>query len=177
LTDGPIDLLGARTRLTRFTAADITKDYIGWLNDPLVTRFSNQRFATHDLASSKTYLASFDGSPNLFLSIRRRDDARAIGTMTAYISTHHRTADMGILIGDRDSWGGGFGQDAWDSLLAWLLGERGLRKVTAGTLAVNQPMVRIAERAGMLLEGRRARQEVVDGKAIDILYYARFADD
>ena len=177
MTGQPSELLAERVRLTRFTAADITDAYIGWLNDPLVTRFSNQRFRTHDRASSEQYLATFDGSPNLFFSIRRRDDDRAIGTMTAYVSPHHRTADMGILIGDRSAWGGGFGQDAWNTLLAWLLGEGGMRKVTAGTLAINRPMIRIAENSGMLLEGRRARQEIVEGQEVDILQYARFADD
>lgn len=177
MTGEPIALLGERVRLTRFTAADITEDYIGWLNDPVVTRLSNQRFVTHDRVSSERYLAAFDGSPNLFLSVRRRDDDRAIGTMTAYVSPHHRTADIGILIGDRGAWGGGFGQDAWNTLLTWLLGEGGMRKVTAGTLAINQPMIRIAEQSGMLLEGQRARQEIVEGHEVDILQYARFADD
>ena len=177
MTGEPSELLGERVRLTRFTRGDITEDYIGWLNDPVVTRFSNQRFVTHDRASSERYLASFAGSSNLFFSVRQRDDDRAIGTMTAYVSPHHRTADMGILIGDRGAWGGGFGQDAWNALLAWLLGEGGMRKVTAGTLAINQPMIRIAERSGMLLEGRRARQEIVEGRQVDILQYARFADD
>lgn len=173
----PSELRGERVRLTRFTAADITDDYIGWLNDPIVTRFSNQRFVTHDRASSERYLASFDGSPNLFFNICRNDDGRAIGTMTAYVSPHHRTADMGILIGNRSAWGGGFGQDAWNTLLAWLLGRGQMRKVTAGTLAINEPMIHIAERSGMMLEGRRVRQEVVDDEEVDILLYARFADD
>ena len=177
MTGKTIELLGERVRLTRFSAADITEDYLGWLNDPIVTRLSNQRFVTHDRASSERYLASFDGSPHHFLSVRRRDGDRAIGTMTAYVSPHHGTADMGIMIGERSAWGGGFGQDAWNSLLAWLLGEGGMRKVTAGTLAINQPMIRIAEQSGMMLEGRRARQEIVEGEAVDILQYARFADD
>lgn len=171
------DLVGERVLLTRFTQADITDDYLGWLNDPEVTRFSNQRFERHDRSSSARYLKSFEGSPNLFLSIRRRDEGRAIGTMTAYISEHHRTADVGILIGDGSHRGGGYGQDAWNTLVDWLLSERGLRKVTAGTLALNQPMIRLAERSGMVLEGRRARQEIVDGQEVDVLYFARFADD
>lgn len=177
MSGAAIDLAGERVRLTRFAEADISDDYIGWLNDPEVTRFSNQRFVRHDRASCARYLASFEDSPNLFLSVRRRDDGRAIGTMTAYISEHHRTADVGIMIGDRSHWGGGYGQDAWNTLVGWLLGERGLRKVTAGTLAVNQAMIRLAERSGMVLEGRRVRQEIVDGQEVDILYFARFAGD
>ncbi|MCC6247256.1 MAG: hypothetical protein IT499_05810, partial [Rubrivivax sp.] len=39
----PSLLRGRRVRLRPFTAADITDAYIGWLNDPEVVRYSNQR--------------------------------------------------------------------------------------------------------------------------------------
>jgi [ribosomal protein S5]-alanine N-acetyltransferase len=168
-------LTGEKVKLVPFTEADITEDYIGWLNEPEVTRFSNQRFVKHDRSSCRRYFDSFAGSPNLFLSIRRSEDDRPIGTMTAYIAPQHGTADVGILIGDRDAWGKGYGQDAWDTLVAFLLGQPGIRKVTAGTLECNAPMVRLAERSGMELEGRRRAQELVEGKPVDLLYFARFS--
>lgn len=167
-------LEGAKVDLLTFTRVDITEDYVSWLNDPLTMRYSNQRFLRHDTASCERYLAGFAGSPNHFLTIRRRDTAQTIGTMTAYVSPHHGTADMGIMVGNRAAWGQGFGQDAWNTLLHWLLAQPGMRKVTAGTLACNAPMLRLADRSGMQLEARRREQELVDGHAEDILYFARF---
>lgn len=167
-------LIGEKVRLTRFTQADLTDDYIAWLNDPIVTRFSNQRFVRHDRESCERYLASFESSGNLFVSIQRRDNDRPIGTMTAYLAPQHGTADVGILIGDRSAWGCGLGQDAWNTLTAWLARQPGMRKITAGTLACNTPMIRVAERAGMELEARRRAQELVDGESVDVLYFARF---
>lgn len=169
-------LQGDKVLLRPFGAEDINEAYIGWLNDPVVTRFSNQRFRTHDRASCEAYLATFGGTPNLLVSIRRRDDDRAVGTMTAYVSPHHGTADVGILLGDRSVWGQGYGQEAWNLMIDWLLSRPRMRKVTAGTLAVNRPMIRLAERSGMLLEGVRREQELVDGQAIDIFHFARFRD-
>lgn len=170
----PLLLRGARTELRSFTKADVTPAYVGWLNDPVVTRFSNQRFLCHDAASCARYLAGFAGSANLFLSMRRLDTGAAIGTMTAYRSLPHGTADIGILLGDRATWGQGFGQDAWDTLLAWLLRQPGLRKATAGAVASNAAMVRIMERSGMQREAVRRAQEIVEGREEDIVYYARF---
>jgi RimJ/RimL family protein N-acetyltransferase len=163
-------------RLRGFTEADITEAYLGWLNDPVVTRYSNQRFVRHDRSSCLRYLASFTGSRNLFLSVERLDDNRAIGTMTAYVSEHHGTVDVGILIGDRSVWGKGCGQDAWDTLTGWLLAQPYVRKVTAGTLAANTGMIRLAEKSGMTFEGRRVRQEIVEGEEVDILHYGRFRE-
>lgn len=165
---------GARVELASFGPDCIDDAYLSWLKDPEVVRFSNQRFRNHDLETCKAYLASFARSPNLFVSIRTRDGDR-IGTMTAYRNPHHCTADVGIMIGDRRCWGGGFGQDAWDTMLAWLLSDGGMRKVTAGTLICNGGMVRLMERSGMTLEGVRRAQELVDGKPEDMVLYGKFA--
>jgi ribosomal-protein-alanine N-acetyltransferase len=171
---GAVHLTGSKVRLDSFAGTDLTPAYVGWLNDPQVVRFSNQRFQTHSTESCRAYLASFEGSANLFLSVKTLD-GRAIGTMSVYRSVPHGTADVGIMIGERSCWGGGYGQDAWDTLLGWLLVQPGLRKVTAGALACNVGMVRLMERSGMTLEGVRRGQELVEGSPQDIVLYARFA--
>lgn len=177
MRDRQISIEGQKVRLRPFEPADITDAYLGWLTDPIVTRFSNQRFRSHDRGSAAAFLASFAGTDNLFLSIDRRADSAAIGTLTVYVSRHHGTADVGIMVGDRSAWGRGFGQDAWTSLVEWLLARPEIRKVTAGTLACNLPMIRLAERSRMVPDGRRRDQEIVDGSPFDILYFAHFSDD
>ncbi|MGQ3039885.1 MAG: GNAT family N-acetyltransferase [Brevundimonas sp.] len=168
-------LNGGKVSLEPFVRDHITPAYISWLNDPEVVRFSNQRFATHSEVSAATYLKSFEGSSNSFMLIRRSSDGRAVGTLTVYVNTHHGTADVGIMIGEKAAWGGGYGQAAWDAVLNWLLDQEQIRKVTAGTLACNLGMVKLMERSGMTLEGVRKAQELVDGVPEDVVLYARFA--
>ncbi|MGI8943683.1 MAG: GNAT family N-acetyltransferase [Qipengyuania sp.] len=162
--------------LRPFDTDDITEAYIGWLNDPEVTRFSNLRFRRHNRATCESYLDRFANPDNLFICVRAAVDDRAIGTMTVYRSAHHGTCDMGILIGERSYWGAGYGQEAWNLLACWLLDVAGMRKLTAGCLAPNRGMVRVMERSGMHREAVRERQEVVEGRPEDVLLYARFAD-
>jgi [ribosomal protein S5]-alanine N-acetyltransferase len=164
-----------RLQLVPFAAACICPEYLGWLNDPVVTRFSNQRFRRHTVDSAREYLDSFRGTSNRFIAIRVGADGRMIGTMTVYLAAQHGTADLGLLIGDRAVWGRGYGLEAWSGLMSQLLGE-GLRKITAGTVRPNVGMQRIMERSGMRLEAVRARQELVEGEEVDVLYYARFRD-
>jgi len=167
-------LHGDKVLLRPFTAFDIDDSYIGWLNDPDVVRFSNQRFLRHDKGSCLRYLVSFEATANLFMSARRLSDDRPIGTLTAYVSSHHGTVDVGIMIGDKSAWGLGYGQDAWDTLTNWLLLREDIRKLTAGTLACNYGMIKLMERSGMTLEAVRKAQEIVAGRPVDILYYAKF---
>ena len=96
--------------------------------------------------------------------------------MTAYIARPHGTVDVGLMVGERSVWGKGIGQDAWDILCNWLLGpDVGLRKLTAGTARPNVAMVRIMERSGMQIEAVRREQEIIEGEAVDLVYYARFS--
>ena len=167
----------SRILLSPFQESDITDEYVSWLNDPEVVRFSNQRFRSHSTASCRDYLRSFAGTENLFMAVRLAADRRMIGTITAYVNRHHGTADMGLMIGDRSEWGKGYGLDAWRGLMRQLLEERRMRKVTGGTLDCNTAMKRIMEKSGMYLEAIRARQEIVEGAPHDILYFAIFNDD
>lgn len=171
-----VGLVGQKTRLIRFSPSDISDRYLAWLNDPLVVQFSNQRFMRHDVESCRAYLASFDGTDNLFLSIQQIAGGGAIGTMTVYSTMQHGTADIGILIGDTKVWGNGYGLDAWKTVSDWLITHCRLRKVTGGTLACNGGMKRIFERSGMQPDGIRRAQELVDAVPMDTLYYARFRD-
>lgn len=169
-------LAGPRLDVRPFTEADIGDAYIGWLNDREVTRFSNQRFRSHDRATCAAYVRSFEGSDNRFLLVTRRADAVPVGTLTVYAARHHGTADVGIMIGERSMWGGGYGQEAWDLVVNWLLTEPAIRKITAGTLAVNVGMVRLMERSAMVHEATRRAQEIVEGLPVDVVYHARFRD-
>lgn len=171
-----LPLHGKRVDIRLFTEQDLTNQYIDWLNDPVVVRYSNQRFRLNDHATCAAYLASFQDSDNLFLSVRSKEDDEAIGTMTVYFSRHHGTADIGILIGDTNSWGHGYGQDAWNTVVDWLCTQPCVRKVTAGTTSCNSGMLKVLERSGMEKEAVRRRQEIVDGKAVDIHYYARYRE-
>lgn len=163
-------LTGQLVTLRSFTEADITPVYIDWLRDLELMKYSNQRFRSHSAAGCRDYLASFKGSDNLFMAIIYNQ--QLVGTMTAYVSSVHQTADMGLLIGAQCQ-GKGFGKDAWATLMEYLF-RSGIRKVTGGTLRCNSAMVRIMESAGMQADGIRMAQELVNGKPEDILYFARF---
>jgi RimJ/RimL family protein N-acetyltransferase len=165
------DLIGSVVTLRAFTEANLTENYLGWLRDPELMRFSNQRFCSHNLDSCRAYLASFAGTNNFFLAIYH--EGAFIGTMTTYRSVFHGTADIGLLIG-RGAQGMGMGKDAWATLMSYLL-DTGMRKVTGGTLRCNEAMVRIMKGCGMQADGVRAGQELVDGIAHDMLHFAKFA--
>lgn len=167
-------LAGNRVLVRPFTAGDISETYLCWLQDPEVTRFSNQRFTVHTLETCLAYLASFKESANYFLAICDRKSAVMQGTLTVYRNLPHGTADIGMMVGVREAWGQGIGTEAFCLVLSALKASGAVRKVTAGTLAVNRGMVRIMEKAGMHREATRHAQELLEGEPVDVVYHATF---
>lgn len=168
-------LFTERTYLRDFNSSDITEQYLGWLNDPIVTKYSNQRFSKHTHRSSEKYLNSFAEGNNLFLAICLINDNSPIGTVTVYKNINHLTADVGILIGEKKYWNRGYGTEVFNCLLSYLLESAGVRKVTAGTASINHGMINTLKKCGMHLEAVKVRQEIIDSSIVDLHYYARFA--
>lgn len=170
-------LSGDRVVVRPFTAGDISETYLGWLQDQEVVRYSSQRFRVHTFDTCRTYRASFEGSDNHFLAICDRQSGTMLGTLSVYRNLCHGTADIGIMVGARQAWGRGFGADAFCLVVSTLKASGVVRKITAGTLAVNRAMVRIMEKAGMHHEATRRAQELLDGEPVDVVYHATFCHD
>lgn len=170
----PQQIDGLRLRLSRFTRGHVNASYIGWLNDPNVVTYSNQRFISHTPETCLHYLQSFAGTHNRFYAIEELATGQMLGTLTVYANLHHHTADIGILIGTQQHWGQGLGQEAFELALRALASSGQIRKITAGTMACNVGMVKIMERSGMHLEATRKAHELLDGQPVDVLYFAKF---
>ena len=166
-----LPLQGKRALVRLFSYRDLSENYISWLNDPEVVRYSNQRFLTHDMDSVNRYFKHFVDSSNIFLAIEDAQNAQHVGTMTIYVQPYHYTSDIGILVGEH---GKGYGAEAWCLVVDWLLNTCHVRKVTAGTLACNRGMLRLMEESGMKREAIRRDQELVEGKPQDVIYFAKF---
>ena len=165
----------ARLRLVPFSPPYLTERYVAWLNDPAVVRYSEQRHRSHSLDSCRNYLNGFEGTANEFWVILRRDGNPAhIGNITAIVDENNGLADVAILVGEKLAWGQGLGTEAWITVCRYLLEERNMRKVTAGTLTSNRGMIGIMQRAGMIEDGRRSRHYLVDGEEVDMVYSALF---
>src|SRR5207245_3395377 len=88
------------------------------------------------------------------LAIECTEDCRHIGNATLKdLDWIHRTAELGIVIGEKAYWGRGFGTQAW-----WLITRYGfltlnLNKITARIFKGNDRSMGMALRSGYVVEG------------------------
>lgn len=149
-----------------------TEEQVAWLNNPQLMRYSEQRHLKHTSDTQREYIKSFVEHPdNIFREIHH--GSKMVGTITAYVDTKNRVADLGILIGSGHG-GKGYGYQAWTALCEILFDKCNMRRVEAGCMAANFAMAKICKRYGMREEGRRMSHFIVEGVYSDLVLYGRF---
>jgi RimJ/RimL family protein N-acetyltransferase len=159
-------------RLTLRPLKKGTPRQVAWLNDPDVVKFSEQRHRRHTLSSQLDYVSHF---PGFIWGIHRVESGEHVGNVTAAIDPPNRIADVGILIGDKDSRGLGLGMEAWGAACNWLMSPdgAGLRKLEAGCMKCNEPMLRIVRKTGFVQEGERLNHFLLNGSPITAVLFGR----
>ena len=123
-------LEGVGICLRPFTEVDDSETFVYWLNDPLVMK-CNKFFLPHTREPCLDYLRSFTGTDNLYFAIEDYEAGSLHGSITIYCRIHHGTANIGIMVGNRQAWGRGIGYKVWYLLLDYLS-----TAVTCGRLQV-----------------------------------------
>ena len=163
-----------RLRLEPFEERHITQRYVGWLNDKRVVRFSRQRLQSHSEDDCRRFFASSERSPNYFWAIVATEGDLHIGNITVDIEPNDRVAAVNILVGDTTQWGKGYGSEAFETACAHLLVAASMRKVYAGTMATNAPMLRLMQKSGMVEEARFKGHFFWEGQVVDKVFAAKF---
>jgi [ribosomal protein S5]-alanine N-acetyltransferase len=164
-------LRSSRLYLRRLTEADITDEYVGWLNDSEVTRFLETGKFPSSRESVRAFLQRFDDSAtDLIFAIVDAATDQHIGNVTLNrINWIHRTADTGLLIGRAEYRGKGYAHEAWGLVASYAFERLGLRKLIAGVVDGNAASQRTLEKLGFRVEGRLRAEYWVEGQVRDAL--------
>ena len=94
-----------------------------WLNDPVVTLHQNKGIFPNTRERQREYVEKMAASENdVLLAVVTREGDRHIGCVGLHrIDWVHRSAELGIVIGEKDCWGRGYGKLAWMLMTVWCL--------------------------------------------------------
>lgn len=172
----PSLLRTGRAALVPYATRHLSPRNVAWLNDPATVRYSEQRHRSHTLETSRAWVAAMTGGPHYLWAIEETALGLGhVGNLAAYVDPANALADLSILLGEPRARGCGLGLEAWRAGLDWLLGPGGMRKVTAGTLGENLPMLAVMRASGMVPDGTRLRHYLFEGREVDIIHMAAFA--
>jgi len=162
-------LVGQKLYLRSLEESDISEEYVGWLNNYEVTRYLETGKVPTTSETIHKYLESFRGSSNdIIFAIIDRETEQHIGNVTLNrINWIHRTADTGLMIGEKDFWGKGYAFEAWSLIIEYAFQRLGLRKIIAGSVDSNVASIAVLKKLGFKVEGTFRQEFLVDGEYRD----------
>lgn len=87
-----------------------------------------------------------------------------------------RTAEVGIMIADKDYWGNGYGTDAMKVLIKFIFENMNIRKIKLCVFSFNERAKKCYEKCGFKVEGVLKDEIFKDGKYYDEILMAAFKE-
>jgi ribosomal-protein-alanine N-acetyltransferase len=102
----------------------------------------------------------------------------AVGHVGLYqIDTRARTAQFGIMIGDKAAWGRGLGRACTRAMVEYGFDEVNLRRIYLDVLESNVRAQRVYQQVGFVVEGRLRQHQFKQGRYQDIVLMGLLADE
>lgn len=165
-------LAGPLVSLLPLGLEHVTDVYVGWLNDYEVVRHTEARYAPHTIDGVRAYVSVNLDSADAILWRIVADDGRHVGNLRlSSLSSPHRRGEIALIIGDKGSWGKGYGPAAIRLAASYCLDTLGLNKVTAGAYAINEASRRAFVKCGFKVEAVLPRHYFFEDRFIDGLLF------
>ena len=166
-------LLGSRTTLGAFVPDDYVAMYC-WANDIVAARL-DRAFRPANLRDVIASCETGNDASRVMFAIRQRTDTKIIGYINIHnISAVHRSADLGIRIGDEKHRGQGFGKEALALALDYCWKHLNLERVGLVVFRHNARAIAAYAACGFKKEGTLKRILFVDGAWVDLMLMASF---
>lgn len=172
-------LKGEKIYLRAIAKSDVNEDYLFWINDPEVTSGLDSGKKPSTISELDQYVTRCISEPNVIMfAICDVKENKHIGNikLDAFDSSA-RTCQLGLLIGDKNSWGKGIGKEACRMAINYAFSELNMRKVLLAVYANNPNAKRLYESLGFKLEGTLREQVFANGEYFDKHYMGVFKSE
>jgi RimJ/RimL family protein N-acetyltransferase len=160
---------GNRLYLRNLKKEDLTDRYLSWLNNRETVEFMESgRFPVSMAELEKFHTKITESENDVIFAIVDKSTGAHIGNIKiGNINRVHSYADLGILIGEKEFRGKGYGSEAINLVLEYAFNRLNLNKVILGTYADHTSAIKLYEKAGFKKEGTIRNLLFRDGKYHD----------
>ena len=153
--------------------SDLSGNWYQWFNDANVTRYQNKKLFPNTLEKQTSYFNFIQTSKSdVVLAIIDRTSKKHVGNVGLHnIDWVHRSAELGIVIGENDFRGHGYGKLAWKLMTGYGFNTLNLHRIMAILMAGNIGSEKCARFSGFQKEGEIREMFFKDGKYLDGYYY------
>jgi [ribosomal protein S5]-alanine N-acetyltransferase len=148
-----IVLKSSRILLKELSIDDVSSEYVNWMNDTRVNKHLESRFIDHGLEDIKNFVHKTSIDKNSFLFGIFYNNIHIGNIKLGPVDRNHNRASIGLLIGDKKSWGKGFAAESINLITNYGFNDLGLEKIFASCYENNLASRFAFEKAGYEVEG------------------------
>jgi RimJ/RimL family protein N-acetyltransferase len=167
-------LIGKSVSIGPFVPGDYTAMYC-WANDIAAARLDTAFRPVHLVDIVRQCENAGQDQTRVSFAVRKRTDPKIIGYLHIHnISSVHRSADIGIRIGEEKFRGQGYGTEAMGLAMQYCWDHLNLQRLTLIVFRNNARAIRVYRAVGFRKEGLLKKMLFIDGTWIDVLVMAAF---
>ncbi len=144
-----------------------------WDTDPEIqAHMPELRNEAQDISTQYEYIEECENDEDgYYWSIETRDRT-TIGIVSLFeIDPHHKTVDLGIVIGDKEYWGKGVATEVVNTIKEYAFNTLGIARISAEVEEDNLPMKKVFEKTGFEQDGVFRNARAKNGKRINVLHF------
>lgn len=141
-----------------------------WLDDPATAKF-NEPYRPPNWNRHEAFWLNAEADPHrVFFAIRSRQTTKIQGyVQIMQIDAVHRSATLGILIGNPEDRGRGRGREALNLAVRYCWNDLNLGRLALSVFAGNDRALSLYQSLGFREEGRLRQARFIDGQWIDVV--------
>ena len=170
--DGRVCILeGERLKLRTLQLSDSSEKYLSWLNDQEVQKFTRRRGRTSSMEDVADFIDYTLKSADFHFAIFLKDTCLHIGNVSLNsVDELNKSAEISIMIGDKTTWGKGYGSEAINLLTDFAFKDLKLHRVWAESC--NPGFIALMRKLKWRQEGVRQDAVRVEDKYLDYIDWA-----
>jgi len=148
-----------------------------WKNNRKIYKFLGGGFMPVSIDTQEQWLENIidTTSNNKRFIIERVDNNKPIGLIGLYdINWIHRTAEIGLFIGDGSEQGKGYAKIAYEIIESFAKKDLNLRKIKLFVVYNNNKALSLWKSVGFSEIGKLSRERYIDGEYLDLVIMEKF---
>lgn len=171
-------IIGNRIYLKILTTEDVGDTYLNWMRDEETVQFLESRWTAYSIEDLRAYVKQMnDSSKDFLFGIYLKENDKHIGNIKiGEINQIHKFGDIGLIIGNKQLWGKGYGTEAIKLATDYAFRELNLNKLKAGVYANNIGSYNAFIKAGYSEVGRYKNHRFHKDKFVDEILVEKCKD-
>jgi RimJ/RimL family protein N-acetyltransferase len=157
--------------------------FLKWLNDPEVIQYISLYLPMTEMAEEKWIEelgTTRKDSDAVFIieAIMGDESISEIGNCGLHnINKKNRDATFGIVIGNKDYWGEGYGIEAAKLIIDYGFNQLNLHRISSSALSFNERSIKMHKKVGFQEEGRCRKAKFKNGQFRDLILFGLLKEE